>query len=193
MLLSIRFGHEQHSKLCVDTNKKDTVGNEEKVKTDIVAVPDTGASMDCSGMDILGMLGIKRRHLFPTSVILRTANRKVLTVLGIVPVQVETISADRETRVKVNTMLYVVEELKCTFISKATLEDLGSIQKYFPRPSPRPDYARVASVRGPATDTVGEEKCIPATGMAGEKADCGCLLRTITPDPYVALPSYGGK
>ena len=56
MLLSIRFDQEQHSKLCVDTNKKDTVGNEEKVKTDIVAVPDTGASMDCSGMDILGML-----------------------------------------------------------------------------------------------------------------------------------------
>ena len=125
--------------------------------------------------------------MFPTSVILRTANRKALTVLGIVPVQVETISADRETRVKVNTMLYVVEELKCTFISNAILEDQGSIQKYFPRPSPRRDYARVASVRGTATDTVGEEKCIPATGMAGEKADCGYLLRTSTPDPP-ALP-----
>ena len=61
--------------------------------------------------------------------ILRTANRKALTVLGIVPVQVETISADRETRVKVNTMLYVVEELKCTFISNAILEDQDSIQK----------------------------------------------------------------
>ena len=53
MLLSIRFDQEQHSKLCVETNKKDTVDNEEKVKTDIVAVPDTGASVDCSGVDIL--------------------------------------------------------------------------------------------------------------------------------------------
>ena len=50
--------------------------------------------------------------MFPTSVILRTANRKALTVLGIVLVEVETISADGETRVKGNTMLYVVEELK---------------------------------------------------------------------------------
>ena len=58
------------------------------------------------------MFGIRRRHLFPTSVILRTANRKALTVLGIVLVEVETISADGETRVKGNTMLYVVEELK---------------------------------------------------------------------------------
>ena len=32
-----------------------------------------------------------------------------------------------------------------------------------------------------------EEKCIPATGMAGEKADCGYLLRTSTPD-LSALP-----
>ena len=76
MLLSIRFDQEQHSKLCVDTNKKDTVGNEEKVKMDISAIPDTGASMDCAGAEILRSLGIKRRQLFQTNVMLRTANGK---------------------------------------------------------------------------------------------------------------------
>ena len=37
------------------------------------------------------MLGLRRRHLVPTKVILRTANMKALTVLGIIPVKVETI------------------------------------------------------------------------------------------------------
>ena len=58
MLLSVKFDKEQYSKWCVEVNKKDTVDNEEKVKTDIVAVPDTGASVDCSGVDILEILGL---------------------------------------------------------------------------------------------------------------------------------------
>ena len=150
MLISVRFAPEQHSKLCMDTNKKDTVANKENVKTDILAVPDTGASVNCTGVNILGILGIRKRHLFQTNVILRTANRKTMTVLGVVPVEIETMSADMETRVKTHTILYVVEELKSTFISKDTLTELGCIPSYFPMPPPRRDYARVNSVRGTA-------------------------------------------
>ena len=103
-----------------------------------------------------------------------------MTVLGIVPVEVETISADRETRVKRNTILYVVEELKCTFISKATLEDLCCIPPYFPQPSPRRDYARVASVRGTTTQQ------LEWLGIKQTVDNCSRPIR-------VALLSYRGK
>ena len=82
--------------------------------------------------------------MIPTKAILRTANIKVLTVLGIIPVEKETMSADKETQVKAKIMLYVVEELRYTIISKVTLEALDIILKYFPQPSPRQDYAQVA-------------------------------------------------
>ena len=141
MLLSVKFDKDQYSKWCENVNKEDTVDNKEKGKGDIVAVPDTGASVDCSGVDILAIFGLRRRHLIPTKAILRTANRKALTVLGIIPVEIETMSADKETRVKVKAMWYVVEELRCTIISKVTLEDLDIISKYFPQPSPRRGYA----------------------------------------------------
>ena len=72
--------------------------------------------------------------MIPTKAILRTANIKALTVLGIIPVEIETMSADKETQVKAKIMLYVVEELRYTIISKVTLEDLDIILKYFPQP-----------------------------------------------------------
>ena len=50
--------------------------------------------------------------MIPTKAILRTANRKALTVLGIIPVEIETMSADKETQVKAKIMLYVIEELR---------------------------------------------------------------------------------
>ena len=66
MEISVRFDQEQYRKLCMETNKKDTVDNEESVTTDILAVPDTGASVNCSGVDMLRILGLSKRHLFPT-------------------------------------------------------------------------------------------------------------------------------
>ena len=66
MKISVRFEYEQHSKLFVATNKGETANNEENVKTDILAVPDTGDSVNCSGLEMLRCLGIKKRHLFPT-------------------------------------------------------------------------------------------------------------------------------
>ena len=40
------------------------------------AIADTGDCVDCSGIEILKMLGIGRRALLPTSTILRTANKQ---------------------------------------------------------------------------------------------------------------------
>ena len=42
--------HLEHSKQGMETNKKDTVENEENVKMDILAVPDTGARVNCPGV-----------------------------------------------------------------------------------------------------------------------------------------------
>ena len=78
------------------------------IKTDISAISDTGASVDCAGAEILRILGIKRRQLFQTNVMLRTTNGKGMTVLGVLPVEVETRSVDRETKVKAKTLLYVL-------------------------------------------------------------------------------------
>ena len=64
------------------------------------AIADTGASVDCSGIEILKMLGIGRQMLLPTSTILHTANKQRLTVLGTVPVIISTKSVDKETVVK---------------------------------------------------------------------------------------------
>ena len=72
------------------------------------AIADTGASVDCSGIEILKMLGIGRRLLLPTTTILRTANKQRLTVLGAIPVTIATMSVDKETVVKERVLIYVV-------------------------------------------------------------------------------------
>ena len=91
----------------LDTNTVDNQALFPARKT--AAIADTGASVDCSGIEILKMLGIGKRALILTSSILRTANKQRLTVLGIIPVIVGTMSADKETVVKEQVMMHVVE------------------------------------------------------------------------------------
>ena len=88
------------------------------------AIADTGASVDCSGIEILKMLGIGRRLLLPTTTILRTANKQRLTVLGAIPVTIATMSVDKETVVKERVLIYVVKELQSIFLSKDTLVEM---------------------------------------------------------------------
>ena len=64
------------------------------------AIADMGASVDCSGIEILKKLGIGRRLLLPTTTILRMANKQRLTVLGAIPVTISTMSVDKDTVVK---------------------------------------------------------------------------------------------
>ena len=58
------------------------------------AIADTGASVDCSGIEILKMLGIGRQLLLPNTTILRTANTQRLTVLGAIPVTIARMSGE---------------------------------------------------------------------------------------------------
>merc|ERR1712055_1020910 len=90
----------------LDTN---TINNQALFPArETVADADTGASVDCSGIDILKMLGIGRRVLLPTSTILKTANKQRLTVLGTIPVTVSTKSVDKETVVTERVLIYIL-------------------------------------------------------------------------------------
>ena len=122
------------------------------------AVADTGASVDCSGIEILKMMGIGRQLLLPTSTVLCTANKQRLTVLGLVPLIIGTMSADKETVVKEKVMFYVVKELQSIFLSKDTLVDMRIIPTYFPLLSPRRSYKTLAGLKGTSTDKIPEEE-----------------------------------
>ena len=59
------------------------------------AVADTGASVDCSWIEMLKMMGIGRRLLLPSSTVLCTANKQRMTVMGLVPVIIGQGDAER--------------------------------------------------------------------------------------------------
>merc|ERR1712215_508988 len=181
--ISVKFDPAQCNTLCrehgmpeLDTN---TINNQAFFPArKTIAVADTGASVDCSGIDILNMLGIGRRVLLPTSTILRTANKQILTVLGTIPVTVSTKSVDKETVVTERVLIYVVKELKSIFLSKDTLVEMSVIPPYFPMPPPRRKYGEVVGLKGTSPDTIAEEECLPAKKLSGVKAKCGCPIRT---------------
>jgi len=97
-----------------------------------LAIGDTGASVCCSGLPLLRKLGASAKHLLPTSLELKAANGGSLQVLGAVTVLIKAGSKhDKETR----ELLYVVKDLKSTFVSKDALVELGIIGKKFSQSS----------------------------------------------------------
>ena len=86
-------------------------------------------------------------------------------MLGLVPVIIGTMSADKETVVKEKVMFYVVKELQSIFPSKDTLVEMRIIPTYFLLPSPRRSYGTLAGLKGTSTDTIAEEECIPAKNL----------------------------
>ena len=130
MEISVKFDpthcntlRREHRMSELDTNTMNNQALFPARKT--IAVADTGASVDCSGIDILKMLGIGSRVLLPTSTILRTANKQRLTVLGTIPVTVSTKSVDKETVVTERVLIYMVKELKSIFLNKDTLVEIS--------------------------------------------------------------------
>ena len=78
--------------------------------------------------------------------------------MGLVPVIIGTMSADKETVVKEKFMFYVVKELQSIFLSKDTLVDMRIIPTYFPLPSPRRSYGTLAGLKGTSTDKIPKEE-----------------------------------
>ena len=107
---------------------------------------DTGATICCTGIPMLDKLGIRRHHLLKTSLVLTVADKRVVTILGVVPVYITTRRAISKEGVHTRQLLYIVKELKGTFISREALEDLGVISGYFPQVPPVFGKAEVAEV-----------------------------------------------
>ena len=128
------------------------------------AVADTGACVCCSGTDLIRELGVDRSALFKTNMELSAANKKMMTVLGCIPVLISAQKIDKNMSEPIHTMLYVVEELKEVFLSREALTELKMIPDTFPL--------------APAIPSVG-----PVYAVDEKVADCGCLKRTTAPDP----------
>ena len=54
------------------------------------ATADTGATVCCAGSAMLKRLGVPAKHLLPTALELRAAYGVPLTVLGVIPVLINT-------------------------------------------------------------------------------------------------------
>ena len=104
-------------------------------KPTITSTPGTGdtdATICCTGISMLGKLGIRGYNLLKTSMGLKVADRRVVTILGVVPVFITTKRAISKKGVHTRQLLYIVKELKGTFISRDALQDLGVVSEYFP-------------------------------------------------------------
>ena len=67
-----------------------------------------------------------------TDLVLKVADKRVVTILGVVPVYITTRRAISKEGVHTRELLYIVKELNGTYISREALEDLGVISGYFP-------------------------------------------------------------
>lgn len=98
-----------------------------------------------------------------------------------VPVIVTATAMDGET--KVRDLLYVVQELDSTFVSRDALVKLRSVSSYFPQPPPLRTFGEVASIRRTATDTTVDMPCSQQGSMSGPTAACWCPVRETAPEP----------
>ena len=140
------------------------------------SVADTGASVCCSGTDILQSLGVDKKELLGTEVNLYAADRKRLTILGVLPVIVASRKAGTGELVEVRELLYIVEELGRLYVSREALVELGSIPGCFPE---------VPGQGVPGMEHA--EALIARIVELEEKAPCGCPKRSSPPEA-VSLP-----
>ena len=93
------------------TERPSSVPMEKGAKVESVSIGDTGASVTCSGISLMQDLGWKVGNLLETEVKLLAANKKQLTVLGALPVQIRVKTVEGNSEVMMRGLLYVVEEL----------------------------------------------------------------------------------
>ena len=193
MNISIEVDNVNYGKLWKSLNEgKKVEERKQRMNCDKVhdiAIGDTGATVCCTGTAVMKSLGLVQEHLLPTNLTLVAANRKSLSVLGAVPVMLEVMSVDGSTPVMIRDLMYVVEELKHTYISRDALEGLGSVNKYFPLPPPRRFRGSIAAIRGTSSAMVEDKPCIQSGNLDGPRAECGCPVRTEAPDvPPIPFP-----
>ena len=123
---------------------------------------------------MLDKLGISRHHLLKTSVGFPVADKRVMKILGVVPVFITTRRAISKEGVHTRQLLYIVKELKGTFISHEALEDLGVISEYFPQVPPAYGKAEVAEVSAMEQKAEVAKDCDSRVDKQPEVAPCGC-------------------
>ena len=162
---------DRHNYSVINKTVMDSVfPSEHKLSKNIVntsAVADTGACVCCSGPGLLKELGIDRSILFKTNMELSAANKKLMTVIGCIPVLISARTTGKKMSNPVNVMLYVVEELKEVFLSREALKNLQIIPETFP----------LAPEHSPEDN----ENYVHA--VYDKVAECGCLRRNTAPDP----------
>ena len=157
------------------TEKQLQVPLQKGAEVEAVSVGDTGASVTCCGGRLMQDLGWKVSDLLETEVRLFAANKKQLTVLGALPVHIKVKSADGTSEISMRDLLYVVEELAASYLSRETLVGLGPIPEYFPMPLPRREYGQVSAIRGTASDMEEDKTCHMGVISKGEAARVGVL------------------
>ena len=162
---------DRHNYSVINKTVMDSVfPSEHELSKNIVntsAVDDKGACVCCSGTGLLKELGIDRLILFKTNMELSAANKKLMTVLGCIPVLILTQTIDKKMSNPVHVMLYVVEELQEVFLSWEALTNLQIIPNTFP----------LASEDSPEDD----KEYVNA--VDDKVAECGCLRRNTALDP----------
>ena len=84
-------------------------------KTQSTGIADTGASMLCSGMNLMRQLGLDEHNLIPTKTLIRAANDAKLSVIGMVPVTVQVVGYQGKRSTQA---LYITRELTKLFVSR---------------------------------------------------------------------------
>ena len=85
---------------------------------------DTGCTVLCGGLDVMRKLKMPRSALIGSDITLYAADRRPLTVLGAIPVDI-TVRGNMNNTAR--QLLHIVSELSALFISKSGLKELHII------------------------------------------------------------------
>ena len=158
---------ESYAELRVAAPKQELMNKSPNLQTEGVA--DTGCTVLCGGLDMMRKLKIPRSALIGSDITLYAADRRPLTVLGAIPVDI-TVRGNMNNTAR--QLLHIVSELSALFISKSCLQELRIISDSFPLPEQLGDTVDALS-------TTGSRPPPPSA------APCGCPSRTTAPDPPV--------
>ena len=122
MPVNMSVAWESFAELGVAMPKQEVVNKSPTVNT--AGVADTGCTVLCGGLDTMRKLKIPQGALIKSSINLYCADRRPLTVLGAIPVDVTVRGSLTNTT---RQLLHIVSELSALFISKTCLQELNII------------------------------------------------------------------
>jgi hypothetical protein len=101
-------------------------------KTQSAGIADTGASVLCSGTNLMRQLGLEEKNLIKTDTVIRAANEAKLEVLGFIPVSVQVVGYQNKKCIQA---LYTTKQLKSLYLSRTCLLELGCLPRSWPYPA----------------------------------------------------------